>query len=581
MLNLSRCGSLTRGDRITAERSQGPLRHCWLPLLLVVLSVTAGAQNSQLGKVDFPTSGSQKAQAHFLRGLAALHSFWYEEALEAFREATKSEPDFMMGYWGEAMAHNHSLWSEQDTSAGREVIARIKDTPKLTARERGYLGAVKLLYGDGDKRQRDQAYSAAMEKVYKDYGDDLDAAAFYSLSLLGLMRPDEKSYRLQARAGAIALDVYQKNPNHPGAAHYIIHSFDDPEHAILALPAARRYASIAPEAYHARHMPSHIFLQLGMWPEAAASNEAAWESSDAWMKRKNLSPHVRDYHSLHWLLYVYLQQGRYRGAEELLTLMKKVLSESSDENKLRPNYNENNYTSMAAAFVVETERWKLAPTLFPVEPQGAMGQAATAGQDGQTAGAHGGHGTSQPVRTDGPATVRASNRGKTLPLFVRGLADAMRGSPEVEQMIAGLRNTSSGGASSSVMLQIRELEISALAASVKQDHTNAIDRMKKAVVLEEQLGPPSGPPQLVKPSHELFGEVLLRAGKPDEAMEQFKISLLRQPNRARSLIGAARAASQRGDKTTAAGFYATLLEQWKQADEGLPEVREAQDYLKK
>src|SRR5215204_4308232 len=232
-------------------------------------------------------------------------------------------------------------------------------------RERAYLMAVRLLYGEGDKRARDAAYSAAMEKVYRAYPEDLDAAAFYSLSLLGMSSAGDKGYRLQARAGAIALDIYQKNPNHPGAAHYIIHAFDDPEHAILALPAARRYADIAPAAHHARHMPSHIFLQLGMWPEAAASNESAWEVSDAWMKAKNLSPSVRDYHSLHWLLYVYLQQGRYRKAEELLTLMKKTMTESQYENKLRPGYYQNNYANMAAAFVVETERWNVATTLFP------------------------------------------------------------------------------------------------------------------------------------------------------------------------------------------------------------------------
>jgi tetratricopeptide (TPR) repeat protein len=281
---------------------------------------TLNAQTSQLGKVEFPTSGSPQAQALFLRGLAALHSFWYEEALEAFRESTRIDPDFMMGYWGEAMAYNHPLWSEQDTPAGKIVVAKIKDTARLTPRERAYLDAVKLLYAAGEKSARDVAYSAAMEKIYRDYPDDLDAAAFYSLSLLGLVQPGDKGFRLQARAGAIALEVYQKNPNHPGAAHYIIHAFDDPEHAILALPAARRYAEIAPEAHHARHMPSHIFLQLGMWPEAAVSNESAWESSDAWMKRKHLSVNVRDYHSLNWLLYVYLQQGRYRKAEELLTL---------------------------------------------------------------------------------------------------------------------------------------------------------------------------------------------------------------------------------------------------------------------
>src|SRR6185295_11298253 len=153
-------------------------------LLLFAVASTLTAQTSQLGKVEFPTSGSPQAQALFLRGLAALHSFWYEEALEAFRESTRIEPDFMMGYWGEAMAYNHPLWSEQDTAAGRQVLARIKDTPKLSARERAYLGAVKLLYGEGDKRQRDEAYSAAMEKVYRDYPEDLDAAALYSLSLL-------------------------------------------------------------------------------------------------------------------------------------------------------------------------------------------------------------------------------------------------------------------------------------------------------------------------------------------------------------------------------------------------------------
>jgi hypothetical protein len=553
-------------------------------LILIVLGLAgsnaqtlSAGPSSQLGSVQFPTSGSEKAQAPFLRGLAALHSFWYEEALEAFRESTKVEPDFMMGYWGEAMAHNHPLWSEQDMPAARQVLAKIKETPKLTARERAYLGAVKLLYGEGDKRSRDEAYSAAMEKIYQDYPDDLDAASFYSLSLLGLVRPDQKSYRLQARAGAIALEVYQKNPNHPGAAHYIIHAFDDPDHAILALPAARRYASIAPEAHHARHMPSHIFLQLGMWPEAAASNESAWESSDAWMRRKNLSPNVRDYHSLHWLLYVYLQQGRYRKAEDLLNLMKKTMAESTYDNMLRPNYYENNYANMAAAFVVETERWNLATTMFPaVTTMSALGQPM-----GDAMGAHGGHGGGQAVAGDAALTVRASNRSQTLPFFIRGLSGANIGSSEIEKSLAGLKQIAGESGASNAMLEIRELEIQALAASMKQDHTSAVDLMKKAVALEEQMGPPSGPPQLVKPSHELFGEILLRAGKPEAAATQFQAALLRQPNRARSLLGAARAAAKSGDQTSAVAFYKKLLAQWSQADDGLPELREAQDYLQK
>jgi tetratricopeptide (TPR) repeat protein len=540
-------------------------------VVLVALSFNALSQESQLGKVEFPTSGSPAAQAHFLRGLAALHSFWYEEALEAFRESTKVDPDFMMGYWGEAMTYNHPLWSEQDPAAARQVIAKIKDLPKLSDRERGYLNAVKALYGDGDKRERDLAYSAAMEKIYRGYPDDLDAAAFYSLSLLGLVRPDNKSYRLQAQAGAIALDVYQKNPNHPGAAHYIIHAFDDPDHAILALPAARRYASIAPEAHHARHMPSHIFLQLGMWPEAAASNESAWESSDAWMKRKHLSVNVRDYHSLHWLLYVYLQQGRYSKAQELLTLMKKTMSESTYDNKLRPGYYETGYANMAAAFIVETERWQLTKELFPATAANdSSGQAAMSGS-------HGTHGATQPDTAG--ATVRSSSASQTLPSFVRGLSAAVAGSSEAETNANTLK-TLQANSTNKKLLQLGELEIMALAAAMKKDYARAIELMTTATQLEEQMGAPSGPPWIIKPSHELFGEILLKAGKPKEAAEKFRVALLRQPNRARSLLGVARASMQSGDQAAATAAYGKLLDQWKQADEQLAELREARDFLK-
>ena len=548
-----------------------------MAVFLIVLSSTASAQESQLGAVDFPTSGSEKAQAHFLRGLAALHSFWYEEALEAFRESTRIEPDFAMGYWGEAMAHNHPLWSEQDTSAAREVIAKIKDSPKLTARERAYLNAVKVLYIGGDKDARDVAYSRDMEKIYRAYPQDLDAAAFYALSLLGIADYSDRTYRLQTKAGAIAMAVYEKNPNHPGAAHYIIHAFDDPEHAIQALPAARRYAGIAPEAHHARHMPSHIFLQLGMWPEAAASNESAWEASEAWMKRKNLSPSVRDYHSLHWLLYVYLQQGRYSKAEELLGIMKKTMTESTYDNKLRPGYYESNYANMAAAFVVETERWNLASTFF--DATATKGQPSTGQPE---TGGHSGHDKSQPASTSGTATVRASNKNRILPFFIRGLASAGKDAMTSKQSTVGLKELMSGAAGDRIMaIQIMKLEIDSVAASMKRDHRRAIEYMKRATFLEDEMGPPSGPPGLIKPTHELFGEILLRAGKPVEAAEQFKTALRNQPNRARSLLGLARSTAQSGDHNGAAAAYAKLLEQWRQADEGLPELTEAREYLKK
>jgi hypothetical protein len=546
---------------------------------ILALAVVAAAQQSQstsqsqstpLGKVDFPTSGSAAAQAHFLRGVAALHSFWYEEALEAFRESTKADPEFMMGYWGEAMALNHPLWAQQDTEAARKVLANIKDTPRLTPRERAYLDAVKALYGAGDKLARDLAYAAAMEKLHRDYPDDLEAASFHALSLLGTVRPGEKGFRRQMQAGAIALEVYQKNPNHPGAAHYIIHAFDDPEHAILALPAAYRYAEIAPEAHHARHMPSHIFLQLGMWPEAAASNESAWAASDAWVKRKNLSLNRRDHHSLYWLLYVYLQQGRFSKAEDVLGLLRQAKSESGNP-RLGGSYGE----EMAASLVLETQRWAEAGKFF--DALGAKSAAPDAG-----AGEHAAHGAA-PAMTSRAAGASAS-RSHIVTVFIRGLAAAEARAAEADNHAAELRSirqqlAGAGDAYRAKQVEIMETEVAALARSSKGHHQEAIELMKRATALEEEMSPPSGPPDLIKPSHELFGELLLRAGRAKEAAEQFKISLLRQPNRARSLLGAARAAAQSGDKAGATTAYSTFLRIWAQADAQLPELREARDYL--
>ena len=300
-----------------------------------------------------------------------------------------------------------------------------------------------------------------------------------------------------------------------------------------------------------------------MWPEAAASNESAWASSEAWMKRKNLSPSVRDYHSLHWLLYVYLQQGRYRKADELLSLMKKTMTETTYDNKLRPGYYENNYANMAAAFIVETERWDLAASLFPA------GARATASS---SSGGHGAHGAAPPKGQQ--VLARTSNEGERLPVFIRAMAAAMKNTA-VEEPASSIGNGSAAGPPG-----ISELEVKALAASIKGEHEKAIQFMTEAAAMEEQKGAPSGPPAIIKPAHELFGEILLRAGKYDRAAEQFKTALLRQPNRARSLLGLARVQVKKGNNTEAATVYARLLEQWKDADQDLAELKEANDFLR-
>src|SRR6185503_7176276 len=535
-----------------------------IAFIISMLAPGVSAQQSQLGRVVFPTSGSEKAQVHFMRGLAALHSFWFEEAVDEFRESTKIDPEFVMGYWGEAMAYNHPLWAEQDTEAARKTLAKVKDSAKVTARERAFIEAVRVLYGEGEKLTRDKAYSAAMEKVYRDYPDDLEAACFYSLSLLGTVRPGDKGFTRQMKAGAIAMNVYEKNPDHPGAAHYIIHAFDDPEHAILALPAARRYAEIAPAAHHARHMPAHIFLQLGMWPEAAASNESAWAVSVEWVKSKGLPLSARDYHSLHWLAYVYLQQGRYSKAEELLAMKKSDMASAGNDMGVNRSHED-----MAAALIIETESWERASKIFASDAKAA---------DDSASGAHAGHGPGQM-----PATGRY-RRNMSLPIFVRGMAAAKAGSPDAEKAIAELqamRKQMTGSISYlAKAVEIRELEIAATAASSKEKYDEAVELMKRATALEEELSPPSGPPSLIKPSHELLGEIFLQAKRYKEAAEQFQVALSRQPNRARSLLGAARAAARSGDQKGAAEIYSAFLKQWQQADSQLPELREAQEYLK-
>ena len=514
----------------------------------------ASSSSSKLGKIEFPTSGSEEVQRHFLRGVAALHSFWYEEALAAFRQSTKVDPNFVMGYWGEAMAHNHPLWEQQDAQAAQEALAKVKDIIKVTARERAYLDAVTLLYGKGDKRSNDKAYSDAMEKVHSDYPEDLEAACFYALSLLGVARNADHKFRLRVQAGAIGLDVFRQDSDHPCAAHYTIHAFDHPDLAILALPAARRYAQIAPASHHAQHMPAHIFVQLGMWPEATAANEAGWRNSVAWVEREHLPMGQRDYHSLQWLHYVYLQQGLYKKADEVFRLKLKDMMEAGGGSETLDSGTHDRvgryYERMAGASVFERERWELAATLKQ------------------------------------PPGWKPKSYAQAVLTFVRGFAAAMLGRADANQHLAKLKAIRSQGFAKNYFkrperLDIWVLEIQAAIRVSNKDFEEAIALMKKATAIEEKLPAPSGPPRLIKPTYELLGEILLRAGKSKEAAQQFTTSLLRHPNRARSLLGAARAAADNGDRAEAVQWYAKLLAVWTLADPALPELLEARRYLKK
>ena len=510
------------------------------------------ATGGALGRIDFPTSGSPSAQEHFLRGVAALHSFWYEEALEAFQAATKVEPGFALGYWGEALAHNHPLWNEQDAEAARRTLAKIPADAKLTARESAYLNAVKALYGEGDKHARDLAYAAAMEKVYKDYPADLEAASFYALSLLGAVRPTDKGYRLQAQAGAIALDVYAKNPNHPGAAHYIIHAFDDPEHAILALPAARRYAEIAPDAHHARHMPSHIFTRLGLWQEAIRSNLGAKAAAEAHAVRNRL-PGAWDeqFHAMDYLAYAYLQGAQDKQAGGLLDELNKI--RRVDPPNFKVAYA---FTAIPARYALERRQWNEAAKL-PLHP-----------------------GTMETFPWERFRWAEAQVRfARAIGLARTGDAAAAR--REVEEL-AAIRQALvevKGDYDWGKQVEIKRQVASGWLAHAEGKQEESLRLMRAAAELDDATEKHPVTPGTLLPAREQLGELLLELRQPAAALQEFETALRSAPNRFNGLYGAARAAKLAADRKRAKTYYGQLLALCRRADSPRAEIEEAKVFL--
>jgi hypothetical protein len=280
--------------------------------------------DSGFGHVEFANSGAASAQADFLDGLALLHDFEYPAAAAAFRRAEAADPGFAMAYWGEAMTFNHPIWMQQDLKAGQAVLNKLAPTPAArrarakTEREKEYLDTVEILYGDGSKEERDFRYEDAMARLHARYPDDVDATAFYGLAILGTAHAG-RDIATYMRAAGLLEEAWINHRDHPGLVHYLIHSYDDPTHAPLGLRAARIYAKIAPDAGHAQHMTSHIFLALGMWQEVVSANLAAIADVDRVRKAAGKGP-VGCGHYPSWLGYGYLQLGQMDKARSAVAL---------------------------------------------------------------------------------------------------------------------------------------------------------------------------------------------------------------------------------------------------------------------
>lgn len=522
-----------------------------IAMVTLLGAATAGAETvSDLGTIDFSTTAGPEAQQAFVRGVLLMHSFEYEDARTAFQRARELEPDFAMAAWGEAMTHNHPLWQEQDREAALAALAALRSlapTPAArralagTEREAMYLDAVETLYGEGSKSLRDEAYLDAMRRLHQAYPEDDEAKAFLALAVLGSV--PERDFRTYMRAAGLLEEIFAANPDHPGAAHYLIHSYDDPIHAPLGVRAARRYARIAPAATHAQHMISHIDTALGDWDRVVAANAKAVEVSEDRLRRLGQPLTLRNKHSLLWLEYALLQQGRYEEARRKLELMRADAKANPNAGQLFHD------AAMRAHFLVALSGDEEVPGplslgdagLYPAALQSfASGVAFLARDDLEAA---------QNQLTRLRETLAAAG-------------------PAAGEDEAGM-DRSATSADDLLVADILGTQLEAILAFRGGDSGRALELVGRALGDEESRALEYGPPTVVKPSAELLGEMLLLLDRPQEAMSAFERALERNTGRSQSLLGLARAAASAGATDVAQEARSRLAEEWRGDEEHL------------
>jgi tetratricopeptide (TPR) repeat protein len=575
-------------------------------LLAVCLVFPANSQ--ELGSIDFPTSGSPAAQPHFIKGVLLMHSFEYDDARESFIEAQKADSGFAMAYWGEAMTFNHPVWQRTSPDLAKAALNKLATTPEArrarapTEKEKEWFGAVERLYSAGDastslsagKLARDLAYADAMKRMHEKYPNDDEVKSFYALALLGTSHGG-RDVSIYMRAAALVEQVYARNPQHPGAAHYLIHAYDDPVHAPLGLRFADAYSKIAPAASHALHMPSHIYFAMGMWDEASAINERSVKAADARRAEKKLDVDARGFHALLWLVYGYAQQGRYDDARGVMAQLEAAAKESGSERT-------RSHLALArAAWLIETRKWGEAKA--PVVAKGLPRDAAIADlfAIGFAAIRSGNRAVgsmalqqmaqlmeSAPVNL-APVKPAPATGAKPLAPGVKPIAPTpgpvavtppgtapMPSSPaHAAHQPAAATGLPTAGAGGDIRVpQVMAQQLEALLLFSEGRREEALVLARQAAVVEAGLPFEFGPPVPVKPVNEQVGEMLMDLRRPKEAIEAFELSLKRNPKRALSLLGLARAATAAKDTATAQRAYGELREIWKKADRTLPELKE-------
>jgi tetratricopeptide (TPR) repeat protein len=516
---------------------------CLAAAVLLAQPAFGQTDDAKLGKVHFETSCKPEAQKHFDRAMLYQHSFWYRASQMAFEDALKADPECGIAYWGIALSllwNPHVPTPPKNLADGAAAIARAKTVGAKTQRERDYVDALAAMYTDVDKSghlARSQAYAKAMEQVAQRYPGDDEAQIHYALALNTSASPADKTYANQLKGAAILEPIFQRQPQHPGVAHYLIHLYDYPPIAEKGLTAARLYAKIAPAAAHAQHMPSHIFTRVGYWEESIASNiEAARVAKEATDFHDQL-------HSMDYLVYAYLQLGQDQKAKAVLDDMRTV-----------------------AGF---TETFLPGPYALAVSPA----RYAVERGDWKTAAA---------------LDVRPSPLPHILAIthFARALGAARAGNPEAAKAdIAKLGELRDKLRASKDAYWAEQVEIQAEIASAwllhaEGKHAEALKAMSAAAAAEDATEKHPVTPGVPKPARELYGVMLLERGLPKEALAAFEAVLKKEPNRLGAYAGAAKAAEQSGERAKAREYYGKVVAIAGGADTTRTEVADARAFLK-
>ena len=494
-----------------------------------------------LGTVNFPVSCVVAVQKTFTRGMALLYSFEYEQAQRAFENVAKEDPACAMAYWGQGMSLYHQLWQQPSQASLREGSQLLGKAGGLAAtpREKDYIQALAIFYKDSgslDHQKRAKSYCAAMKGVMERNGNDHEAAVLYALSLLASGDDNDKDLTNAKMAVGILSKLFEQQPDHPGIAHYIIHSCDNPKMADLALPAARKYAAIAPASAHAVHMPSHIFARLGLWQDDIQSNLRAVEIADS-MAGMHLHGAHHKIHSMDFLQYAYLQIGDDASAKKQVDAILEMKKSDVDADFV--DYYQSAQAEFAMNYAIERRQWREAMAL---EPQ----------SDGE------------------PYTRSALYRGRAIAAgHLHDPAAAEQALKHYDGMVAATRKGKKPYLADYLERQRKVVDAWANYAAGKREE--AVKTLKAVADEQDNVGKQ----ETELPAREMLADMLLDAGKAQEALEQYEISLKTDPNRFNGLAGAAAAALALQQKEKAAGYYEQLLKNSSASHSDRPELRQA------